>query len=354
METRLQEMLAKEGEKDLNQLRDSAAEVAQKLGLEKELEQLHALIGALLGTSEAPLSTDGARAAAAGSGWDDRRLPLFDALMGALHAGVLTRRSERKEHTGSTFAFYEAYFSNFIEGTEFTVEEAEAIVFNGAIPVERPADAHDVIGTFELVNDASFRGRVPQDADDLESVIKELHSRIMSGRPETRPGIYKEKANRVGSTEFVAPTLVKGTLRKGWSQYVTLKPGIQRAIFALFLIAEVHPFADGNGRVARALANAELTVAGQQRVIIPTVLRDDYLQGLRALSREAHPEPLIRVVDRAHQWVQEVDWSSSGAARADLERTNALLTGSEAEDLGVVLRLPSDLSLRPAGVRPHA
>lgn len=346
MEKRLREMLAKQGEEELNQLRDGAAEIAQALGAEEQLEQMRSLIGALLGTSDAPLSTEGARAAAAGRGWDDRRLPLFDALMGALHAGVLARRPERTSHNGSTFAFYEAYFSNFIEGTEFTVEEAEDIVFNGAIPPERPADAHDVMGTFDLVSDASVRGRVPQDADELEAVIQACHRRIMAGRPEMRPGTYKEKANRAGDTEFVAPTLVEGTLHKGWQQYATLEPGLPRAIFALFLIAEVHPFADGNGRVARALANAELTAARQQRLMIPTVLRDDYLHALRALSRDARSEPLIRVVDRAQQWVHEIDWSDTGAARADLERTNALLTSSEADDLGVILRLPSDPAAR--------
>jgi len=342
IEKRLREMLARQGERELNELRDGAAEVARALDAQEELGQMRSLIGALLGSHDAPLSTEGAKAAAAGKDWDDRRLPLFDALMGALHAGVLTRRPERESHTGSAFAFYEAYFSNFIEGTEFTLAEAEDIVFNGAIPPERPADAHDVMGTFDLVSDASARGRAPRDAEDLEAVIQAFHRRIMGGRPEMRPGTYKEKANRVGSTEFVTPTLVEGTLHEGWQHYATLQPGLQRAIFALFLIAEVHPFADGNGRVARALANAELTAAGQQRIMIPVVLRDDYLHALRALSRDSRSDPLVRVVDRAQQWVHEVDWSSLGAARADLERTNALLTSSEADDLGAFLRLPSD------------
>lgn len=348
MESRLSEIVGKRGEAELNQLRDEAAGIAQALDAVEQLEQLRLLIGALLGTIDSPLSTAGARATAAGRGWDDRRLPLFDELMGALHAGVLARRPEREGLTGSTFAFYESYFSNFIEGTEFTVEEAEDIVFNGAIPPERPADAHDVLGTFDLVSDPSVRGHAPQDAQSLEAVIQAYHRRILAGRPEMRPGAYKERANRAGNTEFVAPGLVTGTLHRGWQRYETLEPGLQRAIFALFLIAEVHPFADGNGRVARALANAELTADGLQRIIIPTVLRDDYLHALRALSRSARSTPLIRVVDRAQRWAAEVDWSSPQAAREDLERTNALLTSAEADDLGIVLRLPSDPAASPA------
>jgi hypothetical protein len=344
MEARLREILAKQGEDELNRLRDSAVAVAQLLDAAHELEELDSLIGALFGTIDAPLATDGAKAVAAGRGWDDRRLPLFDSLMGRLHAGVLPRRLEREGQSGSTFAFYEAYFSNFIEGTEFTVEEAVDIVFSGAIPPERPADAHDVMATFDLVADASARKRVPADLADLETIIQGFHRRIVAGRPEVGPGSYKQKANRAGSTEFVAPTLVQGTLGKGWERYATLEPGLARAIFAAFLIAEVHPFADGNGRVARALANAELTRSGQQRIIIPTVLRDDYLQALRALSRNALTEPVVKVFDRAQRWAHEVDWSTMDAARADLERTNALLTSAEADDLGVRLVLPSELA----------
>lgn len=346
MEDRLRETLAEQGEEELGRLRDGAADVATALDAGAEREQLHSVIGALLGTVDAPLTTEGAKAAARGKGWDDRRLPLFDALMGALHAAVLAHRPQRDGQMGSTFAFYEAYFSNFIEGTEFTIEEAEDIVFNGAIPPDRPADAHDVMGTFDLVSDANARKRGPRDADELEAIIQAYHRRIMAGRPEMGPGVYKQKPNRAGNTEFVAPTLVVGTLRKGWERYATLEPGLPRAICAAFLIAEVHPFADGNGRIARALANAELTAAGHQRIIIPTVLRDDYLHALRALSRDARPDPLMRVTDRAQRWAHQVDWSDMAAARADLERTNALLTSAEADDLGVILRLPSESAPR--------
>ncbi len=346
MEARLREILVKQGEDELNRLRDEAARIATLIGAESELAELQALIGALLGTVDSPLATSEARAVAEGRGWDDQRLPLFDELMGVLHGEVLPVRPRDPQEELSAFAFYEAYFSNFIEGTEFTVEEAEEIVFQGLIPQDRPADAHDVMGTFDVVSDPGLRKRTPRDADELEAVIKDLHRRIMAGRPDMRPGEYKSRRNRAGNTEFVAPALVHGTLQRGWDRYAPLPPGLARAVYALFLIAEVHPFADGNGRVARALANAELTAAGEQRIIVPTVLRDDYLQALRALTRNGNPAPLVRLVDRAQLWAAEVDWSSLESARADLERTNALLTSAEADERGVVLRLPSELPTR--------
>jgi Fic/DOC family len=140
---------------------------------------------------------------------------------------------------------------------------------------------------------------------------------------------------------------VLGTLRRGFDHYASLAPGFARSVFAMFLVAEVHPFADGNGRVARALANAELTAANQQRLMIPIVYRDDYLQALRALSRKGAPAPLLRTMARAQAWAQELDWSSMASAHVDLGRTHALLTPSEAEEQGVILRRPSELTDEP-------
>lgn len=38
------------------------------------------------------------------------------------------------------------------------------------------------------------------------------------------------------------------------------------------LVSEVHPFANGNGKVARFMINAELVTAVQQKIIIPIVI----------------------------------------------------------------------------------
>src|SRR5438552_10661177 len=47
-------------------------------------------------------------------------------------------------------AFFEAYFSNYIEGTTFEIEEAERIVFDRAVPPTRPKDARSEEHTSEL------------------------------------------------------------------------------------------------------------------------------------------------------------------------------------------------------------
>jgi hypothetical protein len=343
LEVQLERLLANRGEGDLNRLRDEAAEIAPLIDREQDATELSTLIGALLGSQETPLASSLGRATRAGESWDEHRLALFDVLFAALHEHVPIDRPA-SERISPNFSFYEAYLSNFIEGTEFTVEEAQEIVFRGAMPADRPQDAHDILGTFDLVSDPALRGRTPADAEDLLSLLSTFHARIMAGRPEQHPGHFKTKPNRAGNTEFVAPGRVRGTLTRGYERYGALQPGLPRAVFAMFLVAEVHPFGDGNGRVARALANAELSAARQQRLMIPIVFRDDYMQALRAMSRLEVPTALIKVLARAQEWVGSIDWSSASSASTDLERTHALLTPAEAEEQGVILRTTNELA----------
>jgi hypothetical protein len=86
--------------------------------------------------------------------------------------------------------------------------------------------------------------------------------------------------------------------------------------------------------------NAELSAAGEQRIVIPIVYRDDYLQGLRALSRNANPRPLIRVLDFAQEYAAEIEWRDLTTAERMLEQTNAFVTPDIADEQGLRLQLP--------------
>jgi Fic family protein len=70
----------------------------------------------------------------------------------------------------------------------------------------------------------------------------------------------------------------------------------------MFVISEIHPFLDGNGRIARVMMNAELVKANQTRIIIPTVYRDDYLGALRRLTRNNDPSVYIKMLQRAQEF----------------------------------------------------
>ncbi|MHB2035091.1 MAG: Fic family protein, partial [Gemmatimonadaceae bacterium] len=149
IEALLEAELAAGGEPRLNALRDQARALAEPLDAQAAFTQLDGLIGTLLGTRRAALSAPVALARAAGEPYDPERLARFQTLLAALRAHPAVSRPDAQldDPAFSHLAFVDAYFSNYIEGTEFELDEAHAIVFEGRIPATRPADAHDVLGT---------------------------------------------------------------------------------------------------------------------------------------------------------------------------------------------------------------
>ena len=342
LEERLDRLIRTAGEEGANRLRDDARAIAAELGLEAEADQLDALIGSLLGTRRSLLESPVAIARSRGRPYDPDRMELFHRLHQSLRDRPPSFRPAPPRNAGgrATLAFFEAYFSNFVEGTEFLVDEAIRIVFNGEIPRHRPADAHDVAGTWHIVSDAREMARTPGDFRELAGLLRERHRGIMAGRPEALPGEFKTEENRAGQTVFVAPDLVPGTLAEGFALYRSLESPFERAVYMMFLVSEVHPFADGNGRIARVMMNAELVAGGEERIVVPTVLRGNYLAALRALSRNGRAEPVVRVLDYGQRWTAAVDWRSLEVARRELEACNAFLDSDEAEAEGRRLRMP--------------
>jgi len=346
IEERLDTILRKSGEIAIGQIRDEARKLAPILDLKKEFKQLDDLIGTLLGTRDAPISSKSGIARKMGEPYDPERLQLFEVLHRSLYETPPVIR--QAPSATETLAFYEAYFSNFIEGTEFAVSEAEEIIFEGKVPKDRPEDAHDVLGTYQIVSDNMEMQKTPKRFDDLLAMLNQRHTIIMSKRPDKLPGKFKVEGNRAGSTLFVAPELVEGTLKKGFELYQSLDVPFQRAVFMMFLVAEVHPFADGNGRIARVMMNAELVAGNEQRIIIPTVFRNNYLMALKAMTHNKHPEPLIRTLDFAQRYTGRVAWSDKDISYKILEKTNAFIDPNEADLKGIRLILPDDMLLAEA------
>ncbi len=322
----LEEALEEFGRYDpssLNRLRDEARALAGPLHAERQFEQLDELIGGLLRTREVELSSRRARASARGEPFDPARVEAFEQLANHLLGAGLPSVPEDASADVSVLAFYEAYFSNYIEGTEFTVAEAREIVFEGLLPQQRPKDAHDILETYRLVADRHQRGRAAGSADELLAILRDQHRMMLRERPEIGPGRYKQRNNHVGGHEFVDHRLLDGTLREAFRFHASLPAGFARAAFAMFVIAEVHPFADGNGRTARLLTNSELTAAGQQRIIVTTRDRGDYLAALRGMSNHMNMPAYVTVLAELQRRTASIDFSTLPAAERDLQRAAA-------------------------------
>lgn len=326
VEHRLEDILNRGGEGALNDFRDKARIVSEQLGMQPEFDKLNSLVSALLSTHEANvLTSDSGKARAAGNPVDRLRIELFETLYDHLQAihfpEINPPYHTEKEY--QLFAFFESYFSNYIEGTRFEVAEAKQIVDTGiSIPMRRE-DSHDILGTYKLLSNRSEMQITPQNEDELIEILRYRHRIMLEGRPNCTPGMFKQRANQAGDTVFVAPELVEGTLRYGFRYYRALSSPLARAIYMMFLCSEVHPFVDGNGRISRMMMNAELSAADTARIIVPTVFREDYLLALRKLSRNNRPDTYVNVMERLQLFSASIPCSDFEAAKSFLQDTNA-------------------------------
>jgi len=262
-----------------------------------------------------------------GAPYDPARLRLFESLFVALKQQQYEDRESRVEkgQANRSFAFFEAYFSNYIEGTEFEIADAKKIIESDSPMPTRRDDSHDILGTYKLVSSHAEMTTVPKDGDQLLDLLIRRHKLLLSSRRSKKPGQFKDKNNRAGNTHFVDHTLVQGTLMKGFEYMNSLTHPFAKAVYIMFLISEVHPFLDGNGRIARVMMNAELFKSGHSRILIPTVFRDDYLIALRKLSRQSDARAYIRMLQRAQKFSHTIVGDSIDEMEDRLEASNAFL-----------------------------
>ena len=331
------------GAERLERLRLDTVALAEALGATRHLDTVGRLFDQVSGRlALRPQAGPLLVALTRGRAWDERRVAMFDrAARGSVQLdSTLVPEWLPPPATPGELPFYESYFSNYIEGTEFTIDEARRIVETQQPPAARPADGHDILGTYRCVSNPIGRSATSDDADELVGYLIDRHRTILAGRPDQQPGCWKTEANRVGAYDFVAPDQVDGTLRKGLALVPQIPSGIGRALYVMFVVLEVHPFRDGNGRVARVMANAELSSAGASRIVIPSVYRDEYLSGLRRASlNDGDLSGLVRVMAYAWRWTAAMPWTDRAAVEGQLEATNALQDPVIARETGLRLEL---------------
>jgi hypothetical protein len=319
----LDRFIANHSIEEVNRLRDVARETADSIGMTEQSQKLDGLIGALLGTRKGKLVTTVAIARAARQPYDSERLKLFESLAQELQHNPLFVPPADPQADMQLQAFVETYFSNFIEGTEFEIGVALDIVVNGRPLKYREDDSHDILGTYQAISRSKRDPALPESAEAFVQRLREWNRRVIESRHDKAPGEFKAEANRAGQTVFVQPELVIGTIIKGYEYIMSATTPANRAALAMFVVAEVHPFNDGNGRTARIAMNHFLTNANLTRIIIPTIYRDDYLTSLKAMTN-GHAAPMPRMLSFASRFSRWLDMSSKDRCFTALERSNAM------------------------------
>ena len=71
-----------------------------------------------------------------------------------------------------------------------------------------------------------------------------------------------------------------------------------RVVLGHFIFVYIHPYMDGNGRIARLLMNLMLASGGYPWTIIPVDQRDIYMQALEAASVDRDIVPFAKFLGK--------------------------------------------------------
>jgi fido (protein-threonine AMPylation protein) len=78
-----------------------------------------------------------------------------------------------------------------------------------------------------------------------------------------------------------------------------------RAVLGHWMMGYIHPYPDGNGRMARFLMNAMLASGGYPWTVIRVEDRDSYMTALEAASIDSDIRPFAKLISERVQWSME-------------------------------------------------
>jgi Fic family protein len=193
--------------------------------------------------------------------------------------------------------------SNAIEGSTLSIGETELAVAKGmTLTGHDPGYVRDAIALDKALIRLTEMAREDHPTDIPQ--IKELHELIMAGR--NTAGDFRTGPVRIAGSEHRPPktwdAIVSGMedLEK-WSITNTRASPILRASLLHAWLVHIHPFADGNGRTARAVSNLELVRAGFPPIVIRrTQDKERYIDALQNSDSAGDIGPFLDLIlDRA-------------------------------------------------------
>lgn len=177
------------------------------------------------------------------------------------------------------------FTSNAIEGNTLTLRETAEVIEQGLTiggkPLRDHLEAQDHYAAVLWMRELSV-----ERAEIGESVVCELHRRIVLRSNPDIAGVYSRHPRRVAGSAAIFPAPAKiPDLMAQFGRWLAAQPASLEAAFECHLrLVSIHPFADGNGRTARLLMNLVLLRAGFPPVAIRPEDRLAYLAALEAAS----------------------------------------------------------------------
>lgn len=175
------------------------------------------------------------------------------------------------------------YTSNALEGNSLTESETKIVLEDGiTIGGKRLIEHLEALGhsnAYSHMYDLIKTKEITQDD------IKRLHHLFYFRIDEAQAGVYRKSRAYITGSKYSLPDYQKlpelmDQLIIKIAEFRKEKHPIQAAALAHKEFVFIHPFVDGNGRVARLLMNLILLQEGYEIAIIPPIIRNEYIQAL--------------------------------------------------------------------------
>jgi len=193
----------------------------------------------------------------------------MDALLAAIRAKK-AQLDQLRPVSGAALRHLQKYYdieltytSNAIEGNTLTHRETAEVIEHGiTVGGKKLKDHLEAADHYEAV--LWMRELAAQSVPVGESVVRELHRRIVARSEPAIAGIYAPHRRRIAGSPVVFPNPLKiPELMQEFGLWLQHTPATPEAAFeAHFRLTAIHPFSDGNGRTARLLTNLLLIRGG--------------------------------------------------------------------------------------------
>ena len=176
------------------------------------------------------------------------------------------------------------YTSNAIEGNTLSAVETTLVIEKGITVGGKPLKDHlEALDHYDAIRYARELARHQEPL--LETGLRNLHKLVMQRSAPEIAGQYASLPRYVrtetGRYSFPSPAEVPALMADfaGWLRSAPAATGT--AFTAHLRLADIHPFNDGNGRVARLLMNLILIRAGYPPIAVRPQDRLEYIRSLQ-------------------------------------------------------------------------
>ena len=197
------------------------------------------------------------------------------------------------------------YHSDAIEGNTLTLQETKLVLEEGVTiggkPLKDHIEARNDADAFDLMV-AFARGKKPIS----QKTIQQIHAIVTRGILSIS-GQYRTGNVRITGSTIAPPSYTK--IIKLMDEYthnictLPLHP-VKKAAFVHYELVRIHPFFDGNGRVARLLSNLFLMQNGYPPIVVEKTDRKIYYQTLKKADQGDFSEFTQFIAREVHEALQ--------------------------------------------------